>query len=134
MLSRMKSRKTAAVLAFAGAVGPVSGLHKFYLGQPIWGVIYLLLSLIPFFSPVKVASALEGIWYLAQNEEEFNENFNAGHYPFTVTVEPEVSGVSPDQISAIAQAVRELDQLRQEGLISEYEFEQKRRQLLDRIA
>jgi Short C-terminal domain len=29
--------------------------------------------------------------------------------------------------------VRELDRLREEGLISEYEFEQKRRKLLDRI-
>jgi len=34
---------------------------------------------------------------------------------------------------AIADALRQLDTLRQEGLISEYEFEQKRRRLLDQI-
>jgi hypothetical protein len=33
----------------------------------------------------------------------------------------------------VANALRELDALREEGLISEYEFEQKRRQLIDRI-
>jgi hypothetical protein len=37
-------------------------------------------------------------------------------------------------VGAIADALRELDRLRQDGLMSEYEFEQKRRQLLDRIA
>jgi hypothetical protein len=42
--------------------------------------------------------------------------------------------VEPDRIGAIADAVRHLDQLRADGLISEYEFEQKRRQLLDRIS
>jgi hypothetical protein len=41
--------------------------------------------------------------------------------------------MAPNQVSAIADALRELDDLRQDGLISEYEFEQKRRQLLDRI-
>ncbi|MEO1621361.1 MAG: helix-hairpin-helix domain-containing protein, partial [Cyanobacteria bacterium J06632_3] len=33
-------------------------------------------------------------------------------------------------VGALAEALRELDALRQDGLISEYEFEQKRRQLL----
>jgi TM2 domain-containing membrane protein YozV len=131
MLSRVKSRKTAAILAFAGALAPISGFHKFYVGQPVWGVIYLLLSFTPF---PKVASLLEGIWYLAQSEDEFNQNFNTGHYAFAVAVESPVDEVNPEQVGAIANAVRELDQLRQEGLISEYEFEQKRRQLLDRIA
>jgi hypothetical protein len=36
-------------------------------------------------------------------------------------------------VSAIAEALRQLDCLRQDGLISEYEFEQKRRKLLDRM-
>jgi Short C-terminal domain len=37
------------------------------------------------------------------------------------------------QVLSVTDAVRELDQLRQDGLISEYEFEQKRRRLIDRI-
>jgi hypothetical protein len=38
------------------------------------------------------------------------------------------------QVKAIAEALRELDQLREDGLVTEYEFEQKRRQLLEQIA
>jgi TM2 domain-containing membrane protein YozV len=118
-----KSRSVAAVLAFAGTV-TVSGLHKFYLGQPLWGVLYVLLSWTPI---PKVASAIEGVWFLAQDEDAFNQNFNLGKSPV------KASQVAGKEVSAVADALRELDSLRQDGLISEYEFEQKRRQLLDHI-
>ncbi|MBN3939738.1 MAG: NINE protein [Nostoc sp.] len=124
MLTKRKSRSVAAVLAFSGTL-TISGLHKFYLGQPLWGVLYVLLSWTPI---PKVASAIEGVWYLAQDEEAFDRNFNLGK-----------SGARNsqkviNQVGAIADAMRELDALRQDGLISEYEFEQKRRQLLDQIS
>jgi TM2 domain-containing membrane protein YozV len=118
-----KSRSVAAVLAFAGTV-TVSGLHKFYLGQPFWGVLYVLLSWTPI---PKVASAIEGVWFLAQDEDAFNQNFNLGKSPV------KASQVAGKEVSAVADALRELDSLRQDGLISEYEFEQKRRQMLDHI-
>ncbi|NEQ27278.1 MAG: NINE protein [Microcoleus sp. SIO2G3] len=126
MLSQPKDRRIATLLAWAGAVTPISGLHKFYLGQPRWGVVYLLLSwtMIP-----KIASAIEGIWYLVQNQAEFDSNFNGALPPA-----PPPPPIDPIQVEAVATALRQLDQLRQEGLMSEYEFEQKRRQLLDRIA
>jgi TM2 domain-containing membrane protein YozV len=130
MLSKFKNRKVAVALAFAGMVMPVSGLHKFYLGQPIWGVLYLLLSWTPI---PKVASVIEGVWYLAQKQDEFDQNFNSALALGTVAVQSQM-GVDPAQVEAIADALRQLDTLRQDGLISEYEFEQKRRQLLDRIA
>jgi TM2 domain-containing membrane protein YozV len=130
MLSKFKNRKVAVALAFAGMVMPVSGLHKFYLGQPIWGVLYLLLSWTPI---PKVASVIEGVWYLAQNQDEFDQNFNSPLALETVAVQSPI-GVDPAQVEAITDALRQLDTLRQDGLISEYEFEQKRRQLLDRIA
>jgi hypothetical protein len=38
-----------------------------------------------------------------------------------------------NQVESVANALRELEALRQDGLISEYEFEQKRRQMLDQI-
>ncbi|MDJ0550288.1 SHOCT domain-containing protein, partial [Microcystis sp. M49636_WE2] len=41
-----------------------------------------------------------------------------------------VPSLEPKQVEAIGAALRELERLRQEGLISEYEFEEKRRQLL----
>ncbi|RCJ14772.1 hypothetical protein A6S26_08870 [Nostoc sp. ATCC 43529] len=124
MLTKRKSRSVAAVLAFSGTL-TISGLHKFYLGQHLWGILYVLLSWTPI---PKVASAIEGVWYLAQDEEAFDRNFNLGKS--TVRNLQRVS----NQVGAVADALRELDALRQDGLISEYEFEQKRRQLLDQIS
>jgi len=133
MLSKLKSRNVAAILALTGMFAPISGLHKFYLGQPLWGLLYMLLSWTPI---PKVASAIEGVWYLVQNQDEFDRNFN-------LNLEPASTKLQPPQASAIAklcpaadgiaQTLRQLDSLRQDGLVSEYEFEQKRRQMLDRI-
>ncbi len=130
MLSKPKNRRVAALLAFAGTVAPVSGLHKFYLGQPIWGILYLLLwgTHLP-----QVACAIEAVWYLAQSGDEFDRNFNLATLPAQSSVSTQTA-VDPAQVGAIADALRQLDSLRQDGLMSEYEFEQKRRQLLDRIA
>ncbi len=141
ILSKPKDRKVAAVLAFAGAIpipvlnGTISGLHKFYLGQPRWGIIYLLLGLTPI---PTIASLIEGAWYLFQDSEEFEQNFNS--LPATKSeamaashASTAPSNITPIQVGTVAEALRQLEQLRQEGLVSEYEFEQKRRQLLDRI-
>jgi TM2 domain-containing membrane protein YozV len=143
MIRKPKDRKVAAVLAFAGAIpipvlnGTISGLHKFYLGQPRWGIVYLLLGLTPI---PTIASLIEGAWYLFQDGEEFEHNFNslpAAAKPEASSVLPRAStapsNVTPIQMGTVAEALRQLEQLRQEGLVSEYEFEQKRRQLLDRI-
>ncbi|AFZ30945.1 NINE protein [Gloeocapsa sp. BRSZ] len=130
MLGKLKSRKIAALLAFSGTVIPIAGLHKFYLGQPLWGVLYLLLSWTPI---PRVASAIEGVWYLAQDEEEFDRNFNNSEGNIEVFAATPNQSATPHRVSAIADALRQLDDLRQDGLISEYEFEQKRRQLLNKI-
>lgn len=124
MFNQRKNRSVAAILAFSGTL-TISGLHKFYLGQPLWGILYVLLSWTPI---PKVASAIEGVWYLAQDEEAFDRNFNLGKS--TVKSFKETG----DRVSSVADALRKLDSLRQDGLISEYEFEQKRRQLLDDIS
>ena len=122
MIERSKSRKIAAVLALTGTLSPIAGWHKFYLGQPLWGVVYLLLSWTPI---PRAASAIESVWYLLQNEAEFDENFNQSS--------PQIL-IAPNNVKAISEAMRQLDSLREDGLISEYEFEQKRRQMLDKIA
>jgi TM2 domain-containing membrane protein YozV len=131
MLSRPKNRKTAALLALIGALPlpvPHAGLHKFYLGQKWWGVLYLSL----FFTPIPmVASILEAVWYLTQDPHEFDQNFNDGVAGEVAATRP--APVAPVNVAPIAEALRELDQLRQDGLISEYEFEQKRRKLVDRM-
>ncbi len=122
MFSQPKNRTLAAMLALSGVLIPISGLHKFYLGQPGWGLLYLLLSWTPI---PKVASAIEAVWYLAQDGEQFDRSFNFGIQ--------QQSSVVPQNVESIAEALRQLDSLRSEGLVSVYDFEQKRRQLLDRI-
>ncbi|HAX78317.1 MAG TPA: hypothetical protein DCY88_21465 [Cyanobacteria bacterium UBA11372] len=125
MLSKPKSRKVAAILAFAGTFIPIAGLHKFYLGQPLWGILYLLLSPTPI---PHVASAIEGFWYLVLSWEQFDRNFNLDGGGNTIE-----STLDSERVNALADGLRQLESLRQEGLISEYEFEQKRRQLLERF-
>jgi len=70
-----------------------------------------------------VASAIEGVWYLSQEGEEFDRNFNLN---LTVNFSPVLNrppAVDSTHVSAIADALRQLDCLRQDGLISEYEFD-----------
>lgn len=119
-----RDRRIAALLAWVGAVplGPFSlaGLHKFYLGQPLWGALYLLLSWTPI---VRVACALEGAWLLGQGDAEFTHR-----WPLPTAVP------APDpvhSVHALAEALHQLEALRQGGLISELEFEQRRRHLLE---
>jgi TM2 domain-containing membrane protein YozV len=123
ILTKRKSRTIAAILAFSGTL-TISGLHKFYLGQPLWGILYVLLSWTPI---PKVACAIEGVWYLTQDEETFDRYFNLGESVMKVSTQV------GNQVESVANALRELETLRQDGLISEYEFEQKRRQMLDQI-
>ena len=43
LFSHPKSRKVGIILALLSTIvpWPIAGVHKFYLGQPVWGVIYL---------------------------------------------------------------------------------------------
>lgn len=126
-MSQPKNRMIACLLALAGVMLP--GLHKFYLGQVRWGLVYfipgLLWSTFPIGLLVRVASLCDALIYFVQGEDRFNAAFN----PEWQTVTG-MSGAEPEKIGAIATALRQLDGLRQEGLITDYEFEQQRRQLL----
>lgn len=126
-----KQRKIAIALALLSTVlpWPVAGLHKFYLSQPLWGGIYWLL----WHTPIpRIACAIDAVWYLVQGEAAFQQQFN--HLNLNTGIENlSANAFSPPQVSTIAEALRELEQLRLEGLVSEYEFEQKRRQLIDRL-
>lgn len=140
LLNKPKSRRVAAIAALSGAITPmpIAGVHKFYLGQPMWGIIYLLLSTTPI---PRIACAIEAVWYLLEDQEQFNRQFNRVRAASGAREISSVSGPAeplgyfePAKVGAIAEALRQIDQLRADGLMSEYEFEQKRRQLLDRIA
>ena len=68
-MSIMKNRVLAAALAiFLGGLG----LHHFYLGKPLWGVIYLLTCWtgIP-----AIIGLIEGIIYLFASDEKFQRDY-----------------------------------------------------------
>lgn len=67
-----KDKLAAALLAiFLGGLG----IHKFYLGMKWWGLFYLLFCWtgIP-----AIVGFIEGIIYLFQSEEKFNQKYNPG--------------------------------------------------------
>lgn len=124
-----RNRRLAVLLAGLGVVTPLSGLHKFYLGQPGWGVLYLLLGLTPI---PKVACAIDGVMLLTQSMDDFTQRW--GQPVSDSRASGSAAPLDATQVNALGAALRELDALRQEGLISELEFEQKRRQLLGQVA
>ena len=119
-----KKRRVAVALALLGTITPSAGLHKLYLGQPLWGMIYILLWSTPI---PRIAAAIDAIWYVVQDLEQFERQFN-GNSQYNLNFNNSL------QVKAIADAMRELDRLREDGLLTEYEFEQKRRQLLEHIS
>ncbi|NJK40539.1 MAG: hypothetical protein HC934_02730 [Acaryochloridaceae cyanobacterium SU_2_1] len=121
-----KNRTIAILLALLGLLIP--GLHKVYLGQFRWGAIYLIPGLVwatlPLGNLTRIASLCDALIYLSQGETGFDQAFNPD---WPLKAQP---SLEPEKLNAIAQALRQLEALRQEGLVTEYEFEQQRRQLL----
>lgn len=71
----MKDKNVAALLAlFLGSVGA----HKFYLGRPGWGLVYLMFSftMIPM-----LIGWIEFISFALMNQEEFNRRYNSRVLP-----------------------------------------------------
>jgi TM2 domain-containing membrane protein YozV len=65
-----KNKTIAAVLAiFVGGLG----IHKFYLGKPFLGVLYLIFcwTAVP-----SIIALIEGIIYIASSEDDFNRKYN----------------------------------------------------------
>ena len=131
LFSQPKNRKVAIAIALISTVlpFPIAGIHKFYLGQPLWGGIYLLL----WYTPLpRIATAIDAVWYFVQGDGVFEQQFNQASAFDSVSTST-TPGMPTPPVAAIAEGLRELDRLRREGLVTEYEFEQKRRGLLDRL-
>jgi TM2 domain-containing membrane protein YozV len=126
-LNPIQQRQVAIVLAFASVVLPVAGLHKFYLRQYRWGLVYLLLSWTPI---PHVAAAIEAVWYLVQPEAVSGAFALGGE---SVAMLSPADPLGSTKIVQLTEGIRQLEQLRVDGLITEYEFEEKRRQFLDRL-
>ncbi len=108
------------------------GFHKFYLGQVGWGILYLLFfwTYIPF-----IAAFVEFFILLLMSEEEFNRQFNphmlsSNTYQRDVASPTEATRASPTEAT---QALRELKELYEAGIITPEEYEEKRRNLLRQL-
>ncbi len=110
----MRNRIIAALFAFfLGGFGA----HKFYLGQTGWGILYLVFcwTFIP-----SVAGFVEFVILLTTSDQAFDRRFNQGILP------------NYDPLQQ-AQSIEKLNDLRIKGLITDEEFEAKRRQFLERM-
>jgi TM2 domain-containing membrane protein YozV len=123
----MRNRVAAALIAFFfGGFG----IHKFYLGQTISGIIYLLFfwTLIP-----SIIAFFEFLILLFMSDRAFDAQFNYNyitsghnsHYPQHSYLQES----SKDK----AMTLMELKKLYDNNIITAEEYEEKRRKILDSI-
>lgn len=115
----MKNKGVAILLCFfLGGIG----VHKFYLGQNIAGVFYLLFCWT--FIPGLIAF-VEFFMLLFMSDREFNARFNYAAQP----------GYSGGAVSAkdATSALADLKKLYDQGIITAEEYETKRRKLLNNL-
>ncbi|MBD2482863.1 NINE protein [Planktothrix sp. FACHB-1365] len=115
----MKNKIVAALLAFFLGI---FGVHKFYLGENLGGVVYLLFSwtFIPGF-----LAFFDFLGLLLMSDQAFNAKFNPG-IPYSVL---DGSRSAQDITVALAQLKKLYDQ----DAITAEEYEEKRRKLLNEL-
>lgn len=113
----MKNKTTAAILAlFLGGLG----IHKFYLGKSI-GILYILFcwTLIP-----SIIAFIECIMLFMMSDAEFNAKYNNGQQPNAYGYPGLMSNQSQ------ADELEKLYALKEKGVITQEEFEYKKRKML----
>lgn len=134
LTNQEKNKKIAAFLALLSALQPTpvpfAGIHKFYLGQYGWGFAYMALGMtqVP-----RIACAAEGLWYLLGTQLRWLGQSLGASFDTVIADKRGFNTNLGDTVDVVASSLREIEQLRQEGLLSEYEFEQKRRSLLEQM-
>lgn len=116
-LTLMKDKTVAILLCFfMGAFG----VHKFYLGQNVWGVLYLIFfwTFIP-----GIVAFFEFFILIFMSESEFNRQFNYS------TLANNASGSVKDATESLS----ELKKLYDQGIITAEEYEEKRKKILKNI-
>ena len=112
----MKDKTTAALLAFfLGGIG----VHKFYLGKSVQGIMYLIFSwtLIP-----SIIAFIEFIIYLSMDLDKFNQTYN--NIPQSVNNTIESSNIN------VAEEIEKLHRLKESGALTEEEFTNRKAKLL----
>ena len=111
----MKISKRIAFALFAIFLGGI-GVHKFYVKEYGWGVIYLLFcwTYIP-----SIIGIIEGIVTLCKTDEEFCEEYG-------IEDDAPTDNVKKNYLSEL----NSLNELKNKGVLSEEEFTAKKRLLL----
>jgi TM2 domain-containing membrane protein YozV len=123
----MRNRTAALLICFfAGGFG----IHKFYLGKNVEGVIYLIFSwtLIP-----GLIAFFEFLGLCFMSDREFDARFN---YASPNTLDSGVSypmAPSSKSTKEATSTLYELKKLYEDGIITAEEYEVKRRKMLDDI-
>lgn len=116
----MKNKNLAILLAFfLGGFG----VHKFYLGEKVAGILYFIFSWT--FIP-SIFAFLDFIGLLLMSEERFNVLYNGQHYLPKSSANYRLESTT-NHISTLKQ----LKELYDSGIITAEEYEQKRRKFLD---
>lgn len=118
----MKDKWLAALLALL--LGGF-GIHKFYLGNNIAGLLYLLFSwtLIP-----TVLAFFDFIGLVLIPEDAFNRKYNWSMLPHNdLNSQPKMSS------DRITKTLFDLKKLYEEGVITAEEYEEKRKNLLNQL-
>jgi TM2 domain-containing membrane protein YozV len=123
----MRNRTAALLFCFFG--GGI-GLHKFYLGKNVEGIIYLIFcwSFIPY-----LISFFEFLGLCFMSDREFDVRFN--YYDPNILDRGSSYPVVPPSRSTkeATSTLYELKKLYEDGIITAEEYEVKRRKMLDEI-
>jgi TM2 domain-containing membrane protein YozV len=123
----MRNRTAAILICFFGGY---FGIHKFYLGKNIQGILYLIFcwTCIP-----GLISFFEFLGLCFMSDREFDARFNYDAAPHTLT-QGSSYRVAPSRSKQEATStLYELKKLYEDGIITAEEYEVKRRKMLDEI-
>ncbi len=115
-----RDKTLATVLAF---VGGAIGAHQWYLGKWKLGFLYFILGWITFFTLPSLISIVQGIRMLKMSQQQFDEKYN-----------PALAEMSRGDTLGVAEQIRALHQLVEEGALTEDEFAHEKARLLGQRA
>lgn len=112
----MKDKNIAGVL---GILAGTFGVHKMYLGKWKQSLLYILFS---WTGITFVIGAIEGVKYLVQGKDTFNENWN-GQLP-AANFSPRV------KLKDVKEEIQLLQEWKERGIITEEDLRRRSRQIL----